>query len=139
MSVVFDIFNDGKHSEEWLTFRTASINRWLSLNVFEKSVILKEIAICSQVRSIFLKIVLRMDLLEPVMEVDLNPYLFIGREIFAWLYLAFIFVKFPGFLLEAGTRVPAPVHFEQGTRLLKVRNEKKKQNYQPQLNINYSL
>ena len=85
---------DGQLSKEWLTFTTASINRWLSLNVFMKSVILKEIAICSKVRSEFLKIVHRMDLLEPVMDVDLNPYLFIGREIFVWLYLAFIFVKF---------------------------------------------
>ena len=28
----------------------------------------------------------------------------------------------PGFLLEAGSRVPAPVYFEQSTRLLKVWN-----------------
>ena len=28
----------------------------------------------------------------------------------------------PGFLLEAGSRVPAPVYFEQSTRLLIVRN-----------------
>ena len=28
----------------------------------------------------------------------------------------------PGFLLEAGPRVPAPVYFEQSARLLKVQN-----------------
>ena len=28
----------------------------------------------------------------------------------------------PGFLLEAGSRVPAPVYFEQSIRLLKVWN-----------------
>ena len=33
----------------------------------------------------------------------------------------------PGFLLEAGPRVPAPVYFEQSARLLKVQNLKKKQ------------
>ena len=27
-----------------------------------------------------------------------------------------------GFLLEAGSRVPAPVYFDQSARLLKVRN-----------------
>ena len=29
---------------------------------------------------------------------------------------------YPGFLLEAGSRVPAPVYLEQSARLLKVRN-----------------
>ena len=41
------------------------------------------------------------------------------------------------------SRVPAPVYFDQSTRLLKVRNEKKEnrheKNYQPHLNINSSL
>ena len=32
----------------------------------------------------------------------------------------------PGSLLEAGSRVPAPVYFEQSARLLKVQNQKKK-------------
>ena len=48
-----------------MTFRMASTNRWLSLNVFEKSVILKKIAIFSKVRSVVLKIVRRVDLFEP--------------------------------------------------------------------------
>ena len=43
----------------------ASINRWLSQNAFEESVILKKIVICYLGRSVFLKIVRRMDLFEP--------------------------------------------------------------------------
>ena len=31
-------------------------------------------------------------------------------------------ITLSGLLLEAGSRVPAPVYFEQSTRLLKVRN-----------------
>ena len=35
----------------------------------------------------------------------------------------FKILQYPGFLLEAGSRVPAPVYFEQSTRLLKERNK----------------
>ena len=52
------VFN--QFSKEWLTFRMASTNRWLLQSVFEKSVILKKIGICSEVRSVFLKIVCRI-------------------------------------------------------------------------------
>ena len=71
----------------------ASTNCSLPLNVFEKSVILKMVAICSQVRSLFLKVVRRMGLLEPALERDRNPYFFTEREICVRLYLAFIFVE----------------------------------------------
>ena len=43
-------------------------------------------------------------------------------------------MTYTGFLLEAGSRVPAPVYFEQSTRLLKCEIKQKKQqekNYQP--------
>ena len=72
----------------------ASTNRWLLQSVFEKSVILKEIAIYYRVRSVFLKNARRMHLFEPAMKRDRYPYLFIGREICVRLYFSFISVKF---------------------------------------------
>ena len=38
-----------------------------------------------------------------------------------------------GFLLEGGSRVPAPVYFEQSTQLLKceIKKKKKEKYYQP--------
>ena len=48
-----------------------------------------------------------------------------------------------GFLIGAGSRVPAPIFFKQSTRLLKVRNLKKKKSSRKKLstslNINSSL
>ena len=58
----------------------ASTNRWLLQSVFEKSVILKEIAIYYRVRSVFLKNARRMHLFEPAMKRDRYPYLFIGEK-----------------------------------------------------------
>ena len=53
---------------------------------------------------------------------DENTAILKNCEFEEYWELSIFQVTKPGFLLEAGSRVPAPVYFEQSTRLLIVRN-----------------
>ena len=55
---------------------------------------------------------------DPIKKQITSEYTCILIQITKYLYTAHI----AGFLLEAGSRVPAPVYFNQSARLLKVRN-----------------